>query len=204
MNREEISQMFDQTALSGSLDGIMGNGQENDVELLKIEELFRKLDLKGELFDGGVGVGRLIPLYQKLGFSKISGADFSAEMVKRCLIDHPDVSVYQKDLCDLSILPDNWFDVSVLMYGLIHIVDDDDCQKAVSEIERITKGEVIVGQVMESEKVGLHSGWCKVRTPEEIISMFNIKKVDGFYSNWHEVKSTDGTWTNKVSFLVMK
>ena len=199
----EIAKMFDTTAKTGCLDGIMGNEHCNQYEIEKIKEILESIDTKKKdrLLDAGVGVGRLIPLCKELGFKEIIGVDFSDEMIARC---PKDIKTYKADLSDLFIFKDNSFDVTVLIYTLIHIVDDNLLQKAIREVERVTRNEIIIGQVFEPERVGLHGGWCKVREVYDIIKMFKKKKVEHFYKNYYEIKATDGSWINKISFLVMR
>lgn len=206
MADETIINMFDETAMRDDpLDGIMGNGQYDEFERGKILELLNMLNLNtsGRVLDAGCGIGRNIPVLKAAGFTDITCADFSEKMIAKCAELYPDVSVVQADLADLSQFPDNHFEIAFAMYVFIHIVDDAELQKVIAELERVTRGQVIVGQVMDPENKPNHR-ICRVREVFEIHPMFKKKRMDHYYENWYEFHGRNHDWTNRISFVIYK
>lgn len=203
--KSQVAQMFDGTARSGSLDGIMGCGKSNEKEMNSLPLLFNRLRFedKTSILDVGIGVGRLVPVFEDYGFKRVVGIDWSAEMLKECRKAYPEVLTYKMDLCNMAFL-DGEFSTAMLMYVLIHNIDDNELAKGILELERVIRNEVIIGQVMEPIRVGVHSGHCKVREVYDIIKLFKKKRLLHFYKDLYEVRSTDNSMVNKVSFLVMK
>lgn len=195
------------------MDGIMGNGDYDEFERGEIEKLMAKLktDDLNKILDAGTGIGRNIEILKRVGYADISACDFCPDMVEAFKNRYPEIPCIEADLTDLSEYPDNSFDVVFIMYVFIHIVDDDNLQKAIAEIERITRpdGLVVFGQVMDAENK-IRTRQCVVREIFEIMPMFKEKKLEHFYKNLYELhssigdKSVEGGWTNKVSFAVFK
>lgn len=203
----EVAEMFDGVAETGDLGGIMANGDYNEYEIDKLKDAFlRRLVFqeKHTLLDGGIGIGRLVPLYKAVGFGSITGIDISEKMLVKCAESYPDVELHKADLCDIALFPENRFDVTMLVYTLIHITEDSELDRAIAEVERVTKNEVVIVQVMEPERLGVHGGHCKVREVYDLIKRFKTKGAYRFLKNYHEIKASDGAWVNKVSVLVMR
>ncbi len=86
----------------------------------------------GEALDVGCGTGRLRPLLESLGFS-YTGLDFAAS--------GPDV------ICaDISSYRDGQYDLILVAYALVHIVDDVKWRRALRNMARMLKpsGTIII------------------------------------------------------------
>jgi hypothetical protein len=90
------------------------------------------------------------------------------------------------------------------MYVLIHIVDDGMMGRAIAEMERVTHGTVIIGQVMDPLNKAQHR-ICKVREFFEIYPYFKKKKLDHFYKNLYEFPISPGSKImNRISFAIFR
>lgn len=206
---ETVRDMFNETAArenaDSRIDGIMGNGEYDEFERGKILELLRSLNLdtSGRVLDAGCGIGRNVSVLKDVGFTKITGADFSTEMLKCAKESHPDVEFVEADLGDLSVFPDNHFEAAFIMYVFIHIVEDEHLQRVISELERVTRGPVIVGQVMDPENK-TQSRVHKVREVFEMHGFWKQKQMDHYFENYYEFHGRNHDWTNRVSFVVYR
>ena len=203
---QKIVEMFDETALRDEpLDGIMGNGEYDEFERGRILDLLKMLDLDTQLpvLDAGCGIGRNVSVLKERGFTEIVSLDFSEEMLNKARLTHTDCEFCMADLADLSRYPDNHFETTFCMYVFIHIVDDAELEKVISELERVTRGNVIIGQVMDPENKASHRT-CKVREVFEMHHMWKSKLMDHYFENWYEFHGRNHDWTNRVSFVAYK
>lgn len=200
--REMFDSILDQEY---PLDGIMGNHEENGKELAEIESVLNRLQLthRGSVLEAGCGIGRLFPTYKRMGFHRIAGVDFSARMLEEARKDFPECELVEADLLDLSVFEDNSFDVTVLMYVLIHVANKDDMQQLISEVERITKHDIIIGQIMDPEHK-FDSPRCKTWEVFELLKFFRRKHLNRFYKNAFGVKPIGENRLQPVSFMQMR
>jgi ubiquinone/menaquinone biosynthesis C-methylase UbiE len=206
MSDQVIVDLFNETALREKpLGGIMGNEEYDAFEREEIKKLLLSLDLetRGKILDAGAGIGRNTPILKELGFTDITAADFSHEMLKVLKNNHPDVKTHEVDLLDLSRFSDNYFDITFCMYVFIHITNDDDLAQAISELERVTSGPLIIGQVMDAENKPQHRV-CKVREYFEMHPYFKKKQLDHFYKNLYEFPAPDNSAINRISFAIYR
>lgn len=206
MSDQIIVDMFNETALrERPLSGIMGNEEYDEFEREQILKFFKdNITPTGSIFDAGCGLGRNIPVLQAAGFTDITAIDFSIEMINKFKERFPEIPISQGDLTDLSAIADNTFENTFCMYVLIHIVDDEMMGRAIAEMERITRGPVIIGQVMDPRNKAQHR-ICKVREFFEIYPYFKKKKLDHFYENLYEfhIPNNDKIF-NRVSFAIFR
>jgi len=203
-SNQTVIDLFDDTATwDNPICGIMGNADYDDFErdwIFRILKLLG-LDPAGRLLDAGTGIGRNIPIIKRLGFTNITAVDFSANMVEFFKARYPEIPCCKMDLSDMGEFARDCFDTTFCMYVLLHIVDDENLAAAVSELERVTRGLLIVGQAMDKSYLVNHST-CRVREWVEIDSFFKKKKLKQRIENAYEIPTPDGKKTNKVSFLV--
>ena len=206
MSDQIIVDMFNETALREKpLSGIMGNEEYDEFERGEILKLLKSLDLNisGKILDAGAGLGRNTHILKEVGFTDITAVDFSPEMLSILQKKHPDVKCQQVDLLDMSCFPDDHFDVAFCMYVLIHIVDDNAVEKAIAELERVTAGPLIIGQVMDPENKPC-TRICKVREYFEMHPYYKKKNLDHFYKNLYEFPEPGHTAMNRISFAIYR
>lgn len=185
------------------LDGIMGNADYDEYERGEILKLLKslKIETSGKILDAGAGIGRNIPTLKEAGFVDIEAVDFAPAMVGKFKERFPDIRCEIADLTNLGMYPDDYFETTFCMYVIIHITDDTMLEKAISEMERVTKGSLIVGAVFDPQNKPNHQS-CHVREYFEIHPIFSKKKLDHWYENLYEIPF-DGA-VNRVSFAVLK
>lgn len=206
MSDQLIIDMFDETAQREKpLDGIMGNGQYNDLEQSHLIKLLAGIpaDRAGAVLDAGCGIGRNVHVIRKAGFDDITCVDFSWEMLQKCAAANPRVKTLRADLADLSAFDDGQFEMAFVMYVFIHIVDDETLKKVIAELERVTRGPLIIGQVMDPENKANHRE-CRVREFFEMHGFFKKKKLDHFYKNLYEFPDPSNTAVNRISFAIYR
>jgi len=201
-----VHDQFDQTGdLKKPLDRIMGNESKNDYELDMIKKvMMERVNFKDKtrVMDAGCGIGRLFPVYKELGFKEVVGMDYSTWMVEQCRKKYPDSKIYNTDLEAMFAFPENSVNVAVAMYVFIHILDDDKLTRTINAMEHAAKDLIIIGQVMDPEHL-ISTEFCKVREVYDLYKRFKTFKMKNFFKDYYSVKADDGSWENKISFLVM-
>lgn len=203
VKRPELRKMFDGVPeQEHPLDGIMGNHEESELDLIEAERVLNQFDLQHRDFvlDAGCGVGRLIPAYKRMGFRKIAGVDFSPRMLEEARRDFPDCEFYEADLLDLSVFEDHHFDVTMLVYVLIHITTEDDIRRLAAEVERVTRHDIIIGQIMDPEHKA-DSSHCKTWEVFELLRFFRRKRLNKFYKGAYTIKAPGEERQQPVSFM---
>ena len=103
-------------------------------------------DNYNKILDTGCGNGEFsISLSQLFPASRITGIDYSEDMITLCEHAKKDVDTVEFKVADLLNTPfdDNEFDITVCV-NTIHHIHKKDLDKAVEEIARITKKTVIL------------------------------------------------------------
>ena len=187
------------------LDVIMGNSEYDEFERGEILKLLKNTDIdtSGKTLDAGCGIGRNISVLRDAGFTDIEAVDFSPVMIGEFKKNHPDVPVMYADLSRLTEIENDRYTTAFVVYVFIHITDDATLQKAICELERVTTGQIIIGQVMDPENKPNHDS-CKGREMFELIPMFKKKKLHHFYKDVYQFEGKHHDWTNKISFAVFK
>ena len=99
-----------------------------------------------KILDAGCGNGEFtISLSQQLPASKITGIDYSEDMVKLCEHAKKDINNIEFKVADLLNTPfdDNEFNITMCL-NTIHHIQKKDLDNAVEEIARITKKTAIL------------------------------------------------------------
>lgn len=204
-----IIDMFDETATredkNSMMSGIMGNAEYDEFEREQILNLLRSLGLNtsNRILDAGAGLGRNIPVLRAVGFddNQIVAVDFSPQMIGGVRERYPGIETHRLDIADMPVFPDDYFDTTFCMYVLIHVVDDAEVERVINELERVTAGLLIVGQVMDAENKPQHRV-CKVREFFEMHGFYKKKKLNHFYKNLYEFPIAHCTARNRVSFAI--
>lgn len=188
---------------SRPLDGLMGNQEFNDFELDHIRNLLARKGHFGpgeSVLDAGCGMARCVPLLRDAGFRRIAAVDFSLEMLKAAAAAEPDAEYRRADLTALPF-DDDEFDCAFVMYVLVHIMEEDRLDAALSELERVTKGDILIGQNMDARLARQEFKQVKIREVFDLVTRFTSKKLKRFYKDLYEIPIGDERV--KVSFLIM-
>jgi ubiquinone/menaquinone biosynthesis C-methylase UbiE len=108
---------------------------------------------KGKMaLDVGTGIGRWIP-YLLNASEMVVGIDISKEMIRiaKNRIRHPDVAFI---IATAYAMPfrSNSFDLTLSCTCLQHITDETEHQKSLIEISRVTKGKILVLELMSNSR----------------------------------------------------
>lgn len=215
-NTEHIKNLFTGIALKNKdkISAMMGWAIYNDYEKLRLEHLFKYIGMKeGKLLIVGIGIGRNIEVYKKVGFNDIVGIDIAEENINICKRDYPDNKYYILDAENMSIFEDNSFDCVIAIYVLTHIASDEKASKIIKELERVSKDRVIIGQCMDKNRItesGEGGLGGKLRPVEYFISEFKKKTVEFLLDDWSVYseqlfdKGKQKLTIHKTTYLIMK
>lgn len=186
------------------MDGLMGNGEYAEFEQEKLRDLLGRIAFvsAGSVLDAGCGVGRNVPLLRGAGFAEVVGVDFSERMLGEAAKACPETEFRCADLADLGQFEDGRFDATFAMYVFIHVLEDERLTDVISELERVTKNEIVVGQVMDLKVPSSHT--CKIRGIFDMVPMFKAKELDTFWKNYYEIPALDGSMSPGVSMAVFR
>lgn len=90
------------------------------------------------ILDVGVGGGRTVPLLSALS-NDYTAVDYTPEMVTICRRNHPGIRVQQMDARDMSVFPDESFELVVFSYNGIDAVDYPGRRAILREFARVLK-----------------------------------------------------------------
>jgi len=122
------------------------------LKLLKIKKAFLKYIDKSDIHNTkivelGCGTGVYIKQWKELGVENLIGIDISSEATNNLMKEHPKYKFYDEDLSSDQIpviCGDKSADVVTAIGVLVHIVDDDEFRKSISNISKIVKNDGIV------------------------------------------------------------
>ena len=96
-----------------------------------------------KILDFGCGYGRILKNLNYLGYSNLSGVDFSIDMIKRAEKELPFAQFIHNDTYDLPF-EDNSFDAVIIVAVLTCIVSENDLENLMKEIDRVLKNDGIL------------------------------------------------------------
>lgn len=98
----------------------------------------------------GAGTGRYSHALARQGYvvNAIELVEHNIDVFKQNTLEKENISIKQGNALDLSFLPDNHYDVTLLLGPLYHLYSTEDKRKAISEAIRVTKTGVLFLQHM--------------------------------------------------------
>ena len=91
------------------------------------------------ILDIGVGGGRTTPRLSK-GAARYAGIDYSEEMIRICRGKFPKQEFFLAGASDLSMFPDDTFDVIVIAFnGLDYVLPDEKRRQCLQECGRVLR-----------------------------------------------------------------
>lgn len=92
----------------------------------------------GKILDVGCGYGRILNELYNMGYTDLTGIDFSSGMIERGKIQFPHLNLFVKENEAIDF-PDNHFDAVILFAVLTCIPSDSEQKKLITEIKRVLK-----------------------------------------------------------------
>jgi len=94
----------------------------------------------------GAGTGRYSHALARQGYivNAIELVEHNINVFKQNTLEKENISIKQGNALDLSFLPDNHYDVTLLLGPLYHLYSTEDKRKAISEAIRVTKAGGII------------------------------------------------------------
>ena len=136
--KKKMVDLFNNKIVSIVQDAVNGQNQNNE----EISKSSPKNNLKISILDAGCGEGFMSGfLYEKLGDTvEITGLEYTAEALEIAKKANPKIKYIQGDIMDMPFASDN-FDIVLCTEVLEHLSDPTN---AVKELERVTKGTLIL------------------------------------------------------------
>lgn len=124
-----------------------------------IEKYIRPNDRVLEI---GAGTGRYSHALARMGYSvdAVELVEHNIEIFRKNTAENENISVTQGNALDLSAIPDNKYNITLLLGPLYHLYNDDDKRQALREAIRVTqKGGVIFAAYVISDGCLLDEGF---------------------------------------------
>lgn len=127
--------------------------KHGSVEFLTTMHYIEKYLKSGDrILEIGAGTGRYSHTFAQQGYSvdAVELVKHNIEVFKKKTLYNENVSIFQGNALDLSIFPDNQYDITLLLGPLYHLYNQTDKQQAIQEALRVTKqgGIVFVAYVI--------------------------------------------------------
>jgi 2-polyprenyl-3-methyl-5-hydroxy-6-metoxy-1,4-benzoquinol methylase len=125
-----------------------------------IEKYIRPENLVIEI---GAGTGRYSHALARQGYTvdAVELVSHNIDIFRKNTMSNEDISITQGNALDLSVFPDNKYDITLLLGPLYHLYNDEDKRQALSEAIRVTKqGGIIFAAYVISDGCLLDEGFC--------------------------------------------
>ncbi|MEX1030715.1 MAG: class I SAM-dependent methyltransferase [Paenibacillaceae bacterium] len=116
--------------------------------LVNLHYIKQYLPKNGRILDNGAGPGKYSIELAKLGY-QVTLTDLTPRLVELAEekaaeqdFDHHAVECRVADARDLSMFPDHTFDASLMLGPMYHLQTEDDRDKAITELFRVTKENI--------------------------------------------------------------
>jgi len=171
--------------------------------------LKKYIDQKSRILDYGCGYGRTVSSLYKRGYTNLTGADSSPEMINRAMETNPNVEFVISD--DRTIpFDDKNFDCIVLFAVLTCIPLDEDLESLFSELYRILKpgGKLYISDLLINddnrnikryrEFQEKYNNYGTFELEEGVtVRHFSIKNISEILSSFNI------EWRNDITFITM-
>lgn len=125
-----------------------------------IEKYIRPENLVIEI---GAGTGRYSHVLARQGYTvdAVELVSHNIDIFRKNTMSNEDIAITQGNALDLSVFPDNKYDITLLLGPLYHLYNDEDKRQALSEAIRVTKqGGIIFAAYVISDGCLLDEGFC--------------------------------------------
>ena len=111
----------------------------------------------------GAGTGRYSHALARQGYTvdAVELVSHNIDIFRKNTMSNEDIAITQGNALDLSVFPDNKYDITLLLGPLYHLYNDEDKRQALSEAIRVTKqGGIIFAAYVISDGCLLDEGFC--------------------------------------------
>ena len=167
-------------------------------------EKYLEKDMK--ILEIGAGSGRYTHYFAENGY-KVDAVELmecNIEKFKEKTRDNENVTIRQGDAIDLNFIPDNSYDITLLLGPMYHLYTDEDKEKAMNEAIRVTKkGGIVFAAYCGNDHTVYHFGFLRggfknpayqnltdtetfklSSTPKEIFALYRKEDVDKLMENF--------------------
>lgn len=111
-----------------------------------VKYIEKYLDKSSEIIEIGAGTGRYSHYFSQSGY-KVDAVELiphNIEIFRENTKPGENITVRQGNACELSFIPDEKYDITLLLGPMYHLFTEEDKRKAISEALRVTKKGGIV------------------------------------------------------------
>ena len=178
------------------------------VEFLTTVNYIEKYLKEGmQILEIGAGTGRYSHYFAKNGYKvdAVELMDCNIEVFKANTTPDENITIAQGDAINLNFIPDNTYEITLLLGPMYHLYTEKDQLSALSEAIRVTKkGGIIFAAYCNNDMTVYHFGFLKGNlkgesydnlidyetfkfssNPKEVFSLFRKEDVDKLMSNFN-------------------
>lgn len=169
-----------------------------------IEKYLKKED---RILEIGAGTGRYSIHYAELGYQidAVELVENNLNILKSKIKKNMKINAIQGNCTNLNMYDDNTFDITLVLGPMYHLYNDEEIDKAMKEIVRLTKenGKILIAYITDDAVVlsyGLRKGnlkkvkemsngtWNIPKIEEEIFASYKIKEFDNLMKKYNVKK----------------
>lgn len=139
--------------------------KHGQVEFLTTMRYIEKYIKAGDrVLEIGAGTGRYSHTLSRQGYKvdAIELVEHNIDLFRKNTLPTEDITITQGNALDLSAIPDNQYDITLLLGPLYHLYNEEDKRQALSEAIRVTKrGGVVFAAYVISDICLIDSGFCR-------------------------------------------
>lgn len=195
------------------------------IEYLTTIKYIEKYLKKGDrILEIGAGTGRYSINYANKGY-KVDAVELvnrNLEILRSKITEKMEINALQGNCIDLHMYKDNMFDIALVLGPLYHLYNEEDINKAMTEVIRVTKpgGKIFIAYITDDAVVlsyGLIKGnlkklknisdknWNIPKLKEEIFATYKIEDFDELINKFNikhlETIAADGLALNMREYI---
>ena len=221
----EVEQMLNEYYNNYNEDERLIKDKAHQLEFITTTMFIEKYLKDGDrILEVGAGTGRYSINYAQKGY-RVDAVELikrNLDILKSKITDDMNIKAIQGNCIDLSIYADNTFDIALVLGPLYHLYDENDIQKAIREVIRVTKkgGKIFIaflpddavvmsygvrGRHIKELKELVDGDWNIPKIPKEIFATYKIDEFQKMVKNYKikelELISTDGIAPNMALYV---
>ena len=139
--------------------------KHGQVEFLTTMRYIEKYIKNGDrVLEIGAATGRYSHTLARQGYKvdAVELVEHNIDVFRKNTLPNEDITITHGNALDLSAIPDNQYDITLLLGPLYHLYTEEDKRQALSEAIRVTKqGGVIFAAYVISDVAVLEEGFCR-------------------------------------------